>query len=104
MRSPALERPLARLNLAQRALPAAMDRGLEQATRRLALAESALGWASPQAVLDRGYALVTDPQGRFVREAEQLLPGQRVSVRVSRGGFDAVVQAVQTDPTKAGAD
>jgi len=104
LRSPALERPLARLNLAQRALPAAMDRGLEQATRRLALAESALGWVSPQAVLDRGYALVTDPQGRFVREAGQVLPGQQVSVRVSRGGFDAVVQAVQTDPTKAGAD
>ncbi|MFN5513118.1 MAG: exodeoxyribonuclease VII large subunit [Burkholderiales bacterium] len=104
LRAPSLERSSARLQMAQRALPAAMAARVEQSARRLALGESALGWASPQAVLDRGYALVTDPQGRFVRDAEHLMPGQPVSVRLSRGGFDAVVNAVQTDPTKAGAD
>jgi len=104
LRSPSLERPLARLQMAQRTLPGAMEARLEHLAKRLALGESALRWASPQAVLDRGYALVTDPQGRFLREAGQVVPGQQVAVRLSRGGFDAVVHAVQTDPTKAGAD
>lgn len=104
LRPPTVERVSARFQMAQRALPAAMDGRLEQAARRLALGESALGWASPQAVLDRGYAMVTDAQGQFVRNAEQLEPGQQVAVRLSRGGFDAVVNGVQTDPTKAGAD
>ncbi len=44
---------------------------------------------SPQATLDRGYAVVRRPDGAVVRDAAEALG--RVRVRVARGEFEAVV-------------
>jgi exodeoxyribonuclease VII large subunit len=104
LRAPSLERSLARLVAAQRSLPVAMETFLEHSGGMLDLRESALRLVSPQAVLDRGYALVTTSEGHFVRDASGLQPGDAVAVRLARGGFDAQVGAVHTDPTQAGAD
>ncbi len=49
---------------------------------------------SPLAVLDRGYSIVTDSEGRTLRSISQTKPGDRISVKVSDGGFDALVQEV----------
>ena len=45
---------------------------------------------SPQATLDRGYAVVTDADGLLVRDPP--VAGARVHVRVQNGRFDASVE------------
>ena len=46
---------------------------------------------SPAATLDRGYAVVIDDRGGVVRDAEAVRPGERLNVRVARGGFSVTV-------------
>lgn len=43
---------------------------------------------SPQATLDRGYAIVTTPDGRVVRDPTEAAAEQQLRVRVAGGGFD----------------
>lgn len=85
------------LQPAAQRLERATDRLLPAATRRvevgrveLASLDLQLRALSPQATLDRGYALVTDPQGRLVREVPST--GTVVHVRVQTGTFDAEVR------------
>lgn len=44
---------------------------------------------SPAATLDRGYAIVLDPAGQVVRQAELVPDGMLLQVRVADGGFRA---------------
>ena len=48
---------------------------------------------SPLATLERGYAVVTQPDGQVVRRAEQVSPGDVLNVRVSDGSFGVSVRA-----------
>ena len=41
----------------------------------------------------RGYALVSGPDGQLVRRVAQVHPGQALQVRVSDGQFNVRVQA-----------
>ena len=52
---------------------------------RLERASARLGALSPLAVLDRGYALAFTGDGRLVRSAEQLTPGDRLVTRFAQG-------------------
>jgi exodeoxyribonuclease VII large subunit len=40
---------------------------------------------SPQRILERGYALVTDENGRLVRKATALAPGDMLDVSLAEG-------------------
>lgn len=73
----------------ERLLPSA-TRLAERNRMDLAGLDLQLRALSPQATLDRGYALVTDADGRLVREPPP--PGSRVAVRVGSGRFGAVVE------------
>jgi exodeoxyribonuclease VII large subunit len=42
---------------------------------------------SPQAVLNRGYAVLWDEQGNLIRIADEVRPDQELKVRVARGDF-----------------
>jgi len=53
---------------------------------------SALEAMSPLKVLSRGFSLTTDSTGRILRDAGQVSPGDRVHVRVERGGLDCIVE------------
>jgi exodeoxyribonuclease VII large subunit len=64
---------------------------LEREQSRLALAAAQLHQLGPQAVLDRGYALVGGPDGRLVRDPAQVRRGDRLDVYVSKGRFGAEV-------------
>jgi len=44
------------------------------------------------AILDRGYAVVTQPNGQVVRRTRQVSPGDALNVRVSDGSFEVRVQ------------
>jgi exodeoxyribonuclease VII large subunit len=65
---------------------------------RVAMATAQLQNLGPQAVLDRGYALVADADGRLVRDAAEVEPGQRLDIRVSKGRFDAEVSERPANP------
>ena len=56
--------------------------------------ESKLRALSPLAVLERGYALVRDEEGRVVRSVAQLNPQMRVTTRVADGDFTGTVEQV----------
>ncbi|HEX6271505.1 MAG TPA: exodeoxyribonuclease VII large subunit [Polyangiaceae bacterium] len=78
-------------------LDAALARRLARTRARLGEAAARLDGLSPLAVLGRGYAIARGPDGRAVRDARALAPGDAVSVRVLRGRFGARVTDVEPE-------
>ena len=64
---------------------------LRDGSQRLAVLAAELHGVSPLATLDRGFAVVTDAQGRVLRDAADLQAGQAVRARLARGEFQAKV-------------
>jgi exodeoxyribonuclease VII large subunit len=56
----------------------------------------ALSSLSPLAVLERGYSVVTRPDGRTVRESTQVSIGDSIQVRLPRGRLDGTVDRVHS--------
>jgi exodeoxyribonuclease VII large subunit len=63
---------------------------------------AALEALSPVAILNRGYALVFDPNGQLVKDAERLKPGDDISARLARGQVRARVNSVEAAPESGG--
>ena len=72
-------------------LSGATRRLLAATGRRLESLDRALRAVGPQSTLERGYAIVATPDGDIVRSAAAVAAGQRLSVRVADGSFDATV-------------
>ena len=66
--------------------------------RRQALAslQSQLEMLNPQRTLERGYAMVTDEQGKILRSPKQLQPRQPLTVRLAEGSAEVTLSNVQT--------
>ena len=58
---------------------------------------SSLEALSPKAILARGYALVFDAEGRLVKQASQLAPGEHVRTQLGRGEFVSQVERVEDE-------
>lgn len=75
---------------------ARLERAQERALHQYRSAAHALGAQlhalSPLGVLDRGFALVTGPNGKLVRSTAQLAPGDIVTTRLSDGTFTSRVE------------
>jgi exodeoxyribonuclease VII large subunit len=69
----------------------------EAARRRRAVEALAgrLDGLSPLACLARGYAIATGPGGQVLTDAGQAVVGERVALRLHRGGVDCRVEAVR---------
>ncbi len=89
---------------AERARTVAAARGLEAAIRarqgrqRIRLGElvAALDSLSPLAVLARGYAVARRKEdGAVIERADQVKPGETVSLRVARARIEATVNRVE---------
>ena len=76
--------------LAHRADTALNHRMMLQKTRLIAL-EQRLKSLNPLAVLNRGFAVVSKPDGTLVRRVQQVQPGDKLNIRVSDGEFGAQV-------------
>lgn len=63
----------------------------------LALREAKLQALDPTRVLERGYAWVMDAQGRAVTRSQGVAAGDRLSVRLQDGAFDAEVMGPPGD-------
>jgi len=53
--------------------------------------QTALESLSPLAILDRGYALVFDADGKLLKDVARVNPGDNISARLSRGQLHATV-------------
>jgi exodeoxyribonuclease VII large subunit len=71
---------------------AATTTRLEAARARLGLAAGALDALSPLAVLQRGYAIAQDKDGKLLRDAHAVSIGDSVSVRLAAGKLNCRVQ------------
>ncbi|GAC1622102.1 MAG: exodeoxyribonuclease VII large subunit [Nevskia sp.] len=65
---------------------------------QLRLAEAMLGSLNPNAVLDRGYALAQHADGRVIRDAAALAPGDAIGIRLARGRIGAEVREIDPGP------
>jgi exodeoxyribonuclease VII large subunit len=75
-----------------------MRRTLGSLRESLAGQASGLDALSPLAVLARGYAIATSSEGRAVRDAREVSPGDRLTVRVHRGSIEVDVAASHPAP------
>ena len=73
-------------------LRARIDRTLIARRRRFQNAAVQLDERSPLRILERGYAIAYDSSGVVLRSADQVSPGDDISVRVARGQIDATVR------------
>jgi exodeoxyribonuclease VII large subunit len=53
--------------------------------------QTALESLSPLAILDRGYALVFDSQGKLLKDSAKVNPGDEISARLAHGQIHASV-------------
>ena len=82
-----------RLERAMPRLDAAKSLALQSAAARLEKAQAKLEAYSPYGVLERGYAIVTGPDGSAVRDASALKRGDEIITRFARGEAVSVVSA-----------
>jgi exodeoxyribonuclease VII large subunit len=86
---------------AERRLAVAARASLERAGQRLALTRAHLDGNNPEAILQRGYAIVTLPGGgAIVRDALDVVHGATVEVRLARGTLSARVESRRTDESE----
>jgi exodeoxyribonuclease VII large subunit len=78
--------------LTGRVTPAPVRSSLREARAHLSGLSARLESASPLAILQRGYVLVTDPAGAPVTSAVAVKPGGRLRLRFGDGQVDAVAQ------------
>jgi len=86
----------ARLNLLAQRLAARVERAAERARDRLTSLSSRLDAVSYQAVLARGFALVTDRAGLALTRAAEVAPGQRLAIRFADGQVGATADGPGT--------
>lgn len=77
------------------ALAAVMRNVVLQHRVRSERLHTALESLSPLAILDRGYALVFDSQGKLLKDASRVEIGDAVSARLARGQIEASVRKKQ---------
>jgi len=85
-----------RLAVVRTRLDRSLERFLRDAATRLHAMDARLHALSPLAVLDRGYALVQGADGILIRSTAQLVPGDRVTTRLSDGFFASRVEETNT--------
>ncbi len=67
--------------------------GMRERSERLANLTARLHALSPLAVLERGYAVVSVPDGGILRNSSLVRPGDGIRVRLGRGRLEATVDA-----------
>jgi exodeoxyribonuclease VII large subunit len=78
----------------QTRLERVLERAIDARRARLDGLAARLRSLSPLAVLERGYALVTDAEGKLIRSAAQVTAGKMVKTRLGDGDFTSRVEDV----------
>lgn len=77
--------------------------GLRRRSQQLATLAAQLRHLDPNAVLGRGYSIVSTPDGRIIRDANSVEPGVQIVVHPARGRLIARVETSDADPSPPGA-
>lgn len=85
-------------------LDSSSRRSLDRAARRLDSLGDQLRIVGPESVLARGYSLVVDGEGRVVRDASDLEPGDAIEARFQRGRARGRVDSIEVDEVESGHD
>ncbi len=75
-------------------LDPAMTSAYQRAESRLKTAAAGLRHLSPYGVLERGYSITLDAEGRVVRGVDGLAPGTRLTTRLADGTAMSVVEEI----------
>jgi exodeoxyribonuclease VII large subunit len=94
--------PAARLTALRTRLGAAVQRRQAERQTRLQRAMQGLAHLDPHAVLQRGYALVTDAHGALVVDAAAVRSGDALALQLARGRVAARVERVTPAPAADG--
>lgn len=86
-----LHHAFSQLQQRKQLLHTSLHNRLERNRTRLETLAAQLAAASPQNALDRGFALVSTPDGKLARNADTLRPGDRLKIRLAKGEIGAVV-------------
>lgn len=82
------------LQLIQNSLPAILDRRIIREKHRLAQWELRLQAADPQVQMKRGFS-ITIHNGKIVRDAAQLKPGDKVLTHLQQGKIETIVETIE---------
>jgi exodeoxyribonuclease VII large subunit len=94
---------ISRLQLARGAIRTSMQRRIESARSRLAVAAGTLDVVSPLATLQRGYAIVTGESGHVITDVSTVSAGDAVIARVANGRLLARVEQTMHPPSDSSA-
>jgi exodeoxyribonuclease VII large subunit len=86
-----LARARERLGVNRTRIERSLERTIRRAVARTDSLDARLRSLSPLAVLERGYALVLDPNGIVIRSVAQVGNGDHVRTRLSDGEFESTV-------------
>ena len=78
-------------------LDPAMASAYQRAESRLKTAAAGLRHLSPYGVLERGYSITLNAEGRVVRGVEGLAPGARLTTRLADGTATSVVETISRE-------
>ena len=98
-RSMSLQCGLARTELLRRQerLPGAWRTALNTRQKTAGTLTARLDAMSPLKVLSRGYSVTENTDGRIIRSAEELQPGEIIRIRLSRGAAEATVDHIMEE-------
>lgn len=80
------------LETLQSTLTQQIRRQLERRRQALRERERSLRALNPLAILERGYAIISDGEGRIVRDSERVAEEQQLSARLARGTLTVTVK------------
>ena len=90
-----IEQPLSmRFDSARERLEQNIKDFLQDRRHFLEQCEQTLNNCNPQTIFDRGYSMVTDQDGKVVRNAASLSPGAKIKIRPAEGSISAEVLSV----------
>lgn len=69
----------------------------EKKSKNIDSIESNLNAFSPLAVLDRGYAIVQNVEGKAITNSKELQDGELVKTRLSSGSFESEIKKIKND-------
>jgi len=90
-----LQPRLIRLDDAKEALINAISDRKENLRGRIALAAAVIEATSPLAAMERGFSVVTDSNGKLVRNSNKVKKGERLIIQPLKGKINAIVESCE---------
>lgn len=80
-------------SLLKKSLDTSLGRHLARLRNRISAFDRTMAAIDPQAVLDRGYSLTMDSQGRAIRSINGLEPGEMLETRIADGSIRSRIES-----------